>query len=215
MADCPEDVVWSPDKLIESVNHLRQTIQRLLFQFQGTNQPTIQRIVRSYACQAQQLEQVFLDLCVERALDDAEGAQLDGLGDIVGEPRRGRDDTDYRAAIRARIRINKGIANIEDILLVFTQALATSGFILTEPVPAHVTLEVVQALGPTTPSAQLLVELLDDTVGGGISHTLIYGLSPITERFTFASADVPEVDSALGFSDDSQTSGGHYADAEI
>ncbi len=213
-SECPP-VVWPGGVEITSVDHVQRTFDRLLFQFQGADQPTIQAIVRSYACQSQELEQVFLDLVVQRYLDNAAGAQLDGLGAIVGESRRGRSDTDYRTAIRARIRINKGNARIEDVLLVFTQAFPTSGFNLTEPVPAHVWLEVVAALGPGTPTPQLLAELLDQTVGGGITGRLIYGTVAITSRFSFATADTPEVDALSGFGDDGQTTGGFWSGVEV
>lgn len=42
----------------------------------------------------------------ERGLDLAIGVQLDALGEIVGEKRRGRGDEEYRKAIRFRIFVN-------------------------------------------------------------------------------------------------------------
>ena len=49
------------------------------------------------------LEDAALETLLGRFLDNAVGAQLDGLGDLVGEDRLGRGDDDYRNAIRVRI----------------------------------------------------------------------------------------------------------------
>lgn len=49
---------------------------------------------------------------------DATGAQLDPIGDLVGEARDGRDDTDYTAAIKMRIRANASDGHPEDLIAI-------------------------------------------------------------------------------------------------
>jgi hypothetical protein len=56
------------------------------------------------------------DLITKRWLDTAFGVQLDLLGDTVGEPRKGRNDEDYRNAIRFRIFINVSKTEPETII---------------------------------------------------------------------------------------------------
>lgn len=58
----------------------------------GAFQPTLEEIERALA-----------DLLQNRWIDTAAGKQLDGCGSIVLEPRIGRYDEEYRAAIRYRI----------------------------------------------------------------------------------------------------------------
>jgi hypothetical protein len=65
---------------------------------------------------ASDLEVDLNNLLTKRWIDTAEGVQLDGLGDIVGEPRRGRLDNEYRAAIKFRIFINTSKADPETII---------------------------------------------------------------------------------------------------
>lgn len=74
---------------------------------------------------AQELEDVFQDLLLLRALDTAFGQQLDGIGDIVGLARNGMNDDEYRFALRFRIFINASSGEPETLikaLKYFTQA---------------------------------------------------------------------------------------------
>jgi len=75
--------------------------------------------------EVQELEVLFYSLITERLLDGATGAQLDAWGKIVGEPRDGLNDTQYREFIRARIRTNLAEGEIEriiDVLKTITMA---------------------------------------------------------------------------------------------
>lgn len=55
-------------------------------------------------------------LRTERWIDTAVGAQLDGVGYIVGEPRSGRNDDEYRAAIAFRIFVNTSEGTPGDLI---------------------------------------------------------------------------------------------------
>lgn len=52
----------------------------------------------------------------QRWIDTATGAQLDGVGAIVQEARRGRTDDVYREAIRFRVFVNTSTATPKDML---------------------------------------------------------------------------------------------------
>ncbi len=202
------DPVLNPDVLAT-------TLKRLLWQFRG--QPNIEAILSSYLVQCQELENMFIDLLILRRLENAEGAQLDGIGSIVGELRLGQNDTDYRAAIFGRVRRNRGNARVEDIILLFVLLLG----------PAF-PIEVVQSAslsgaaffvfinaalgGVGVPSPSVLNSQLQQTKGGGIRANLIFNIFDVGDTFTYASGDVPEADLGKGYSDDGQTLGGYYAD---
>ena len=51
-----------------------------------------------------------------RWVDSAEGVQLDGCGFIAGEERLGRDDEEYREAIKFKIRINRSNGTPKDLI---------------------------------------------------------------------------------------------------
>src|SRR5690606_30235819 len=83
-------------------------LRRLVEQFRG--KPRIEALLRAIAAQVQQLEDVATDLLEKRWLDTAEGAQLDGLGRLLGHGRVAWDAEQYRARLllRARLRLPAG-----------------------------------------------------------------------------------------------------------
>ena len=56
-------------------------LESLPEQFRG--QPNIEVIIGSWAAQLEEVEAVLSELLAKRGFDDAEGAQLDRIGDIV------------------------------------------------------------------------------------------------------------------------------------
>jgi len=69
-----------------------------------------------FAGRMQAMEDVFQQLLRERWVDDAVGQQLDEMGAIVGEPRLGRTDRQYRPAIRLRIELNRSGGEPESVI---------------------------------------------------------------------------------------------------
>ena len=72
--------------------------------------------VAALLSEAQTAEDAALETLLGRFLDNAEGEQLNGLGDLVGEERLGRSDDDYRNAIRVRIFQNQASGTPEQML---------------------------------------------------------------------------------------------------
>lgn len=60
--------------------------QHLIGQFHG--KPVLQAIIEAFGEELDELEQAFSDLRDKRWIDTAEGAQLDGIGTIVNQPRQ-------------------------------------------------------------------------------------------------------------------------------
>ncbi len=80
----------------------------------------------------QDLEDVFWDIIEKRILDVAVDEQLDTLGRLVGEPRSGRLDEDYRASVRLRVRVNRSKGRIVDVIDVASLAALESDPRITE-----------------------------------------------------------------------------------
>ena len=126
------------------LDHSGKMLARLAEEFR---KPRISAILAGEAAQYQALEDAFWQLLVERGVDTAVGNALDVLGRIVGEPRQGALDADYRLRVRARIRVNRSDGTIEDIievvrLLIGTVLLPSATIKLTEYYPAAFVLRI-------------------------------------------------------------------------
>lgn len=198
---------------IQRTNVVSLGIKTLLTQFRG--QPNIEAILNSYLVQAQEIENMLFDLLILRRLEEAEGVQLDGIGDIVGELRLGKDDTDYRAAIFGRVRRNRSNGKAEELLFLFELILGDSfTFQLTEGNIACFLIHIIEPLtGPGVPAIGVVNAQLQQAKGGGIRAFTGYTLVDEADTFVYASGDVPEVDAQRGYADDTETTGGSYVDA--
>ncbi len=190
--------------------HVSQGLKRLLVQFQG--QPNFAGQLRSFLLQVQELEQVFFDLRVQRYVDNAVGAQLDGIGRVVGETRKGKNDTDYRTAIKGRILSNRANSRVEEIHALFGRLLPGFTFTWASGTVASFIYGIDQALTGSDPSPEVLNQQLQTAKGGGIHASLLHSGFDDSLGFTFATGDVPEADALRGFSNDAGSSGGHFAD---
>lgn len=190
-------------------NHATEALANLVSQFQGKTY--LAGVLIAFVNQIQELENVCFELLSQRWLDNAEGAQLDGFGSIVGEAREGRTDDDYRLAIRARILLNLSSGTPEDIIAL-TRALTDGAMVsLTEYFPAYFTVEIPDPLA-STELAEKIEYFIDQASPAGVGSGLIYIVSPVGEEFTFAEADIPTSSTTQGWADDAQTSGGYWAD---
>jgi hypothetical protein len=94
--------------------HVEKARGALIAQFK--NRRVVQGFLDVFARRVQDIENVLWDVIDSRILDTATGAQLEDLGELVGELRLGRIDDDYRPAIRLRIRVNRSKGRIADII---------------------------------------------------------------------------------------------------
>jgi hypothetical protein len=100
---------------------------------------------------------------------------LDQLGAIVGVTRDGRNDTDYLAVIKIKIRINRSHGLAEDIIQI--AALVIAGAHYREDYPASFTLE---AFSITTAVRDALLAYLHEARSAATEGFLVYSLtSPV------------------------------------
>jgi len=95
-----------------SFNYVDRMLALLVSMFQ---QPNIQAMVTISAEEMQEAEDSFYHLIVENYVDTAVGRQLDVWGIIVGEPRNGLTDGEYRGFINARILTNLSETTIDEL----------------------------------------------------------------------------------------------------
>jgi len=177
--------------LAYKTTHDTEALARLIEQFKEL--PNIAALINAYTEQTQDDEDVFWDLLLERALSTAIGAQLDGLGEIVGEERLGRSDDDYRLAITARIKRNV-MSGTGDEILEILALLTDNVFTLEEFFPAGLKIVIYDALSEDP--EQIARNL---SKAAGVRASLEYSLYDDDETFTFADADVDQFSVEQGF----------------
>lgn len=91
-----------------------EALERLLTTLKGDAKTD--GLIASYLDRCQELEAAAHPMLVQRDIDSAEGVQLTGIGEIVGEPRGGRDDELYRVFLRVRILVNRSRATASDLI---------------------------------------------------------------------------------------------------
>lgn len=87
---------------------------RLVNQF--SDKPRLLGVVKAMLAPFTAIEDSADQVRTQRWIDVAVGVQLDGAGSIVGEPRLGRNDDDYRDAILFKIFINTSNATPQDLI---------------------------------------------------------------------------------------------------
>ena len=89
----------------EITNHIQLAKARLIQQYKGDED--VEALVEMGTNDKQDQETAFQQMNNERGLDSSVGAQLDGIGKIVGLERLpGESDDAYRVRIKAQIGIN-------------------------------------------------------------------------------------------------------------
>jgi hypothetical protein len=167
--------------LTEKLNHVAEALDNLVQQFKGSGNLAL--FITSWVNEVQELEGMWFDLLENRWIATAVGAQLDGLGSIVGEDRQGRPDAEYRVAIIARVGINIGSGTPEQIITYVTTVTDGANVELAEFFPAALTVRAVTTL--TTAEATIIGNLLKEIKAAGVRIDFIYGISPESELKKF------------------------------
>lgn len=160
---------WPFDQI---TTHRDDALSRFTSQYQHADR--LKGLAGVYADRVQSLEDAAYSLLTERWIDTAEGQQLDGLGDIVGEDRRGREDAEYRDALITRIFLNSASGEPESVIRAINFLWGTGNVEFEEIYPAKVqislfetpaTLRQLQGIRGVTPAGvglRVLQQQIDD-----------------------------------------------------
>lgn len=91
--------------------------------------------------QNQELENVLYEFYSFLAIDSMIGQQLNVIGNIVGQPRNGLSDIQYRIYIKAKIGQNIGSGTLADIRTVWLLILPANKIQIIEEYPCSVTIQ--------------------------------------------------------------------------
>lgn len=89
--------------MLKTIDHEEKAIDRLVDDLKKEN---MEKFISIFSQQSQELETSFLELASLKDIDTAFGIWLDYLGALVGQPRNGDDDDDYRESLRVKIATN-------------------------------------------------------------------------------------------------------------
>lgn len=185
--------------------HVVDGLALLYLQLRG--RPLFRAIVTAFLARVQELENALWDLLTETTLETAVGAALDQIGAILVFPRGTlTDDEDYRAVLRAVIRVHRSDGAGNDVLEVvalllgddfdFTYTGGRASILITAHAPLPLAETTVGALIRKAASAGIQLQVTSPPV----AEDLLF-------RFS-SSAFRAEVDATHGFSDVDQLAGG-------
>lgn len=100
--------------LEKKTTRLQETIDLLISQYR--DKPNIVSLLSAFGEQVQLLENAIFDTLEGRQLATAVGAQLDGIGRIVGQARNGQSDAVYRDFLQAKILVNNANGTPEELI---------------------------------------------------------------------------------------------------
>ena len=188
-------------------DHGGVAVERLLEEFHDL--PRMEAMVRDLVELLQPLEDLAWQLLRERYLfavdgyGPAVGEQLDGLGAILGEPRAGRVDDEYRDFLQVRILVNNSdgtwpdLHAILDLLPLVVQEAE-------ELWPAHIWIEATGAL-----YGYQAWRYLREAKAAGVGLTMILSSYDASDVFTLSAAYGAEQSSAtLGLGGEYVSTGG-------
>jgi len=186
-----------PKEPVENLSHCDEAVLRLIAQYE--DKPRMHALLCTFVGQIQELEVAIFDLYTERTIDTAVDAQLDALGSIVGQPRLGFVDANYRSFIKARIKINLSSGRPEElieILRLIADPLEATDIRLTEVPPAGLHLALLSDIGTLDPD--IAFTLLRSAKSAGVSFQFIFSTEPALEQFTLDADTTGQLDTALG-----------------
>ena len=102
--------------------------------------PNLNAIIEVLSSPFEELLTVFEDIKNLLNIGDNSGAQLDLIGDIVGEKRKGRLDVDYRKGIKFKIFKNSSKATVADVVKVLKFISDSTKVIYSDNPPASYTI---------------------------------------------------------------------------
>jgi hypothetical protein len=140
--------------------------------------PNLNTYNEALLLEVQELEDAILAVMVSRLVGQATAAQLDIVGRVVGKPRLGLSDSDYRAAIQFQIFLNHHSAtpaNLAEICRRLTQATAVEYI---EATPAVYRLRVEGGSLPAGITAQM-----QQLTGAGIRLLDVHTNPYVARRF--------------------------------
>lgn len=187
-----------PGGLEYSGDHCDDALNKLLEQYKG--KPRIEAFLCALVDQIQDLEAAQWQLLDIRALDNAQGEQLKGIGRILGEEQGSFDEETFRALLRAKVRVLRSSGRFDDLVeVLFLVQGSETGVTLTERFPAAFEIQTTNALNASI--GELARRFLRAAKGAAIRLQFLWSTYAPASSFAFSSTSSVQTSSARGFGD--------------
>jgi len=158
-------------------------------------QPKISALLAAWTAEVQALELAYWDLLTKRSPATAQGAVLDLLGKIVGQPREGRTDEQYRVWISARVLVNQS-SGLSRQLIALAAKLCQVPIRIEDHYPAAFT---IHAMGPVVGADGVeIAQLIVLAKAAGV-QAFFHWYDDSTTAFRFSVSGDSVYDSPQGF----------------
>lgn len=202
-----------PDRaeLTHVTNHV--TAGLAMFTSSVRGRTVINGLLTSWLNRVQEIEDATWDVFGAFDLSTAVGDQLDKLGRLVGLARGSlSSDSLYRVALAGWIRANRSNGNLTDLHAVATILYGDGAYSLDEYNFAAI---VVVPDAPSEIGSDMALVVMRRARAAGIGMQVI-APAPSGTGFRFsASAETSETSADHGFSNTTQTTGGHLAGVQV
>ena len=180
--------------MVNIPNYFERAVALLASQFQIRNADgsltNLQKLIQSLCGQAQVINTQQQLLQTMRYLNTAEGAQLDGLGQILGLARiPGQIDESYREDLQFQIFINGSNGTPEQLIKILKFLTDASKIWYWELYPAGYEMATNGLIFPEPPSD--LISLIQDVSPAGVEFVVLVAIYN-TNPFTFSSDPITE-----------------------
>ncbi|AUR92166.1 hypothetical protein NVP1170O_053 [Vibrio phage 1.170.O._10N.261.52.C3] len=156
---------------IEKYNHILIAEDRPSSTLRGKEQ--FKKLMDIFLEKSQEIEDQFVELASQKDLETVTGVWLDYIGNIIGLARDGREDEDYREALKLKISINTSDGTPDLISEIMLNLTKPDRVRIAEGVDLHgqflvrspsesvnaTTYQTLQEVSPVTSHLQLLVDL--------------------------------------------------------
>lgn len=188
-------------------DHVAEALARLIEQFKQSE--NLKTVIELLVERSQGIEDETNKFILYRLIATAEGDQLDGVGEIVGEDRQNRADGEYRDAIIFRIFTNISKGAPETLIQIVDTITAAGQVRYYELWPARVLLYTDGSVLPTHLKSNVEASA---PAGVGVDITMGFGtLNP----FEFADEGGQGYDEGDGFSETNYLEGGQPIGGEF
>jgi len=154
--------------------HIVEACANLVTQFK--EQPHFVAMLESVIQQVQELEDVLWSILNSRAFLIAADDRVDLVGSIVGEAREGRNDLDYKTALRGRMILNYSCGTIEQIISLIRNVAGDVRIEVKELFPAAFTAEILDPIDPLFVNPAKIAGIMNSGRPAAVYGVLLFGV---------------------------------------
>jgi len=177
------------------VDHVSNGLSNLISQYEDSE--NLKFLLQTFLEELQEIEDVNTEMLLQDSIANAEGVQLDGIGEHLGRRREGLTDTDYRVALNIQKILNAGEGRFHTALQMWRTVMGSNTVTMTEEFPAGVSL-YSDVGAPTLTQLEIFTQTLPITVTAAITASY-----SVNDAFCFDGG----VGSGFGTTEDSSIGG--------